>query len=226
MSSRRVLVVLLATLPLGVRAQEPPATPAPATTPAVAEGAPPSPHRAAPPPSDDDYLGFRLGVAIPRHSDLKGMGNGISGELFLGTRLKSYLAFEGGVGRYSLGGSLTQYPYGGAVTTKTEIVVIPITATVKAIMQIGVIELYGAAGGGVDLVEASTKQSGSGGGSATVSWKDQVFEVHVGGGVQGRLTHKLLFGVDLKYGVASADIQYLTINIDTLLVTASLVLDY
>lgn len=156
------------------------------------------------------YVAFRIGSIMPKADDLDGFDNGLAVEGAVGFKADRNFAFELGVGRSAMSASESGYVYDGvnyyAATMEANIVVYPVTATVKLIAPLQQVQLYGLIGGGVYFMTSEVSLNVEGYPSESVEGDANPFAFHVGGGLDVRISAKASVGAELKYIIGEADI--------------------
>lgn len=107
-----------------------------------------------------NYMNAKLGYFSPADDlDDAGFDGGFTGEIAFGRRLCKYSAIELGIGYYETGLSETEagYPAMGYMKEKSDITVVPITLTLKALYTFRGVAFYGGIGGGLYFADLDTK---------------------------------------------------------------------
>ncbi len=240
---RKLVLAVLALVPLWSAAQAPDPAPAPSAVPQASPSPAPAQATSGPQPiaiepaagpssprpvaaaatggSDRSYLFARLGAIVPRSSDMRGFGNGIAVEAGAGTRLARWLAVEIGTGymRTSEDDTLPTTD-GGSYRKQQDLSAVPFVATVRASVHARGFEAYALAGGGLYLwalggtITAGTAES--------YSDTSTTFGGHVGAGLSASLSPRFTLGLEAKYLLAQASFLGRTSELGSAIVTASL----
>jgi hypothetical protein len=163
-------------------------------------------------PTGGAYLTARLGAFSPTHSDLGRLNTGFDGELGLGYRFGRYLGVEGAVGYYRAAGEPHAPVLGPGVTEGEAILsVIPVTATLRALLPFDRAEFFALGGAGFYFANMDVRWTYSNltPDNATMmqsAWSasDTTLGVHAGAGFDVHLASGVLLGADLRYVFASA----------------------
>ncbi|HET7824041.1 MAG TPA: outer membrane beta-barrel protein [Anaeromyxobacter sp.] len=146
----------------------------------------------------DTYLVGKLGVISPQHDDLQGFDTGLAFEADLGFRVHPNLALEAGIGYWRSTGSQSGIVAPGVfVTADAEISAIPVTLSLKGILPVGKLDVFGLAGAGMYFVSGSVTVRGGVSGHASDS--GNAFGMHLGGGIAGHVTPQATLGVEVRY---------------------------
>jgi opacity protein-like surface antigen len=174
------------------------------------------------------YAGLKLGAVIPQHSDLDGYDSGFAIEGFVGHAMNDNFAVEVSLGRFSLSGSSSGFDPGlGAVVTVTsEVVAYPLLVTGKVIAPLDNVELYGLFGAGLYFISGDLSVSAPGYVPASRSDSDTATAVHLGAGMNYRVSSNARLGAEFKYLIGKtglySDITGEKSNFDSLMIGASL----
>ena len=153
-----------------------------------------------PPPAHTSTFSIRVGVAMPRSSDISGFDNGLAlAGVFAGGE-SEHLGYDVMVGLY-------QFSYPG---TSTVLRTVPVLGAVRFGGNLGNVAAYGLAGGGIGIVTASGTDSAS----ATP------FLVQLGGGLSLPLTTKSRMEIELRYLMGQAKLFQSNVGIDSMLLMA------
>jgi outer membrane protein W len=154
------------------------------------------------------YISFKAGIFSPESDDLEGFDTGFNGEIALGLYFNPNFAAEFGVGylktEYDESGSIAGYD----ITLSSEIMLIPITLTLKGIIPINKLELF--AGAGIGLYVTYFEAEGSISGIGRGSWDDwdTSFGPNVNLGAIYNINEKTFIGIEGKYLWADIDLPY------------------
>lgn len=171
--------------------------------------------------SKPDYFEMKAGVYTPSASrDLDSYTNstrdnfdsntGFAGEVVFGHYFLPMVALELGGGYFESKGSIAAKP--GDLKLK----VVPLVATGKVLLPLGLIEPYGLFGIGAyitDLNDSSNTISGS---------TDITYGLHVGAGVNINIQENMFVGVEAKYLWAEPSFGGQHINLDGFITTAAI----
>lgn len=136
------------------------------------------------------YLSMKAGIYSPDSDDLEDFDEGFAGEIALGHYFNQNLAVELGAGYFE-----TEEDIFGV---EADLMVIPVTLTVKPILPIGNLELYGLAGIGAYFVDGEL---------GSLDDSDTDCSPHAGLGFSYKITENLSFGVEGKYLWTSAEFK-------------------
>jgi opacity protein-like surface antigen len=176
-------------------------------------------------PSSPAYLLARLGAFVPQHSDLDQFRSGFDGELGVGYRFNPNLALEGALGYYkSSTPDVTLFDPGSGLTFtgNATLSVVPLTATMRAILPVDRVELSVLGGFGLYFATMEATASVPGIGSASQSYSDSPLGVHLGTGASVLLTPSASLGAELRYVWARATFNGSSGQIDGLRMDAML----
>jgi opacity protein-like surface antigen len=163
------------------------------------------------------YVGLRLGVFSPQHSDLDGYGSGFAAEVAVGSRFMPNLAGEVAVGNYRAGFDGPAYDAtGGVYTLKSTLSMTPITATAKLLLPLGPFEPYGLIGAGAYLASMDWDD-----GYSRLTSSSTTFGVHVGAGLGILFAPQATLGVEVRYVMASPRLFDQTWGTDGLQITGA-----
>jgi hypothetical protein len=201
-SSPRVFAALFATLlPVLAAAQAP--TPNPGAVPA-----PTAPSYASSGPGTDrsgrTYLSVKLGAISPQHDDISAFSTGFSLEGALGYRVNPNVALELSVGRFALSATAPGVIGGFLATITEDVVAYPVLGTLKLVLPLTKLDLFGLVGGGVYFIQGEVKATAPGFAALSNSDSDSTFGLHLGGGLNVHVSPHASFGAELKYIIGSA----------------------
>jgi opacity protein-like surface antigen len=112
---------------------------------------------------------------------------------------------------------------GGVVVNFTDdVVAYPVLGTLKLVLPLEKLELFGLLGGGVYFISDEAKASAAGIAPVTVSGSDSTFGFHLGGGASYRVTQNAMFGAELKYIVGSTKMYDTTFHFNSLIFAGTL----
>jgi opacity protein-like surface antigen len=220
-----VVAVLAQVVPPAQAAAQEPGRPADATAPAPA--APPpawtpvaQPQRASTP----IYVALRGGMYQPRGDflDVIEFNNGLELEAAFGVQVHRNVALEGGIGYYGASTDTMTVTDGvDTISLKLKLGVIPITASVRLLAPAGAVTFSALAGVGIHMaeVEAEADISGVGG---SLSESNNVFGLHLGGGVAVKVSERASVGAELRYTFAETTFLDEDVELDGLRIGAAL----
>jgi opacity protein-like surface antigen len=160
------------------------------------------------PSESHDIRDFNGGGSLS-HMDSK---NGFNGELAVGHYFLPVFAAELGVGYFESKGSPAAEP------GKTRLKVVPVVATAKALLPLGVVEPYGEFGIGAYFTEFDVEGNlGNFSGSSEVT-----YGLHAGAGVNFNLSETVFLGVGGRYLWAKPSFGGQDITLDGFTTTANL----
>jgi hypothetical protein len=218
-SSSRIFSALFATfLPVLAAAQAP--TPNPGAAPA-----PPARTYASSPGTDlsgRTYLSVKLGAISPQHDDISAYGTGFSIEGALGYRVNPNVALELSVGRFALSATAPGVIGGVLANITDDIVAYPVLATLKLVLPVQKLDLFGLVGGGVYFIQDEVKATAPGFPAASISDSDSAFGLHLGGGLNVHVSPHASFGAELKYVIGSAKLYDTTGHFNSLIFAGTL----
>lgn len=137
---------------------------------------------------------------------------GFAGEIALGHYFMPILALEVGVGYFQSEGSAEAQP------GETKLEVIPVTATGKLLIPIGMFEPYGLFGIGAYFTDLEVSgNTGTFDGSSEIT-----YGLHAGCGVNLNFSDEMFAGLEAKYLWAEPDFGGQDINIDGFITTANI----
>jgi len=191
----------------------------------------PAPVSPAPPPAVEPssssvpkYVAIRAGAIVPKHDDLEGFDNGFALEGAVGFRLNPNVALELGLGRWAMKANVQgDVGVGVPATLTAELVAYPILGSLKAFLVQDNVELFGLAGLGMYIMSVKADLSAPGYVPASVSDSTTAFGVHLGGGVNVRLSPTTQLGAELRYLIGKADMLDATMHFDSLQITGGLI---
>ncbi len=154
-----------------------------------------------------NYVVGKMGVYSPQSNDLESYDNGFNGEIALGHYFNRNLAGEVGLGYFGTGGTFYGYNgYDGYFSDDVSIDVVPMTASLKAILPLNSqVELYGIGGIGLYFVNANIDTSSQYRGHYSTSDDDATLGAHLGGGITINMDKRLFLGAEAKYLWANAN---------------------
>jgi outer membrane protein W len=167
------------------------------------------------------YSAFKAGVYSPSSShdiDTFNAGKrtdldsktGFAGEIAAGYYFLPMVALELGVGYFESKGSAEAQP------EETKLKVIPLTATGKALVQLGIFEPYGLFGIGAYITDLNvSNNTGTLRGSTEVT-----YGLHAGAGLNINFQEKMFAGVEAKYLWANPSFGGQHLKLDGFLTTA------
>lgn len=170
-----------------------------------------------------NYLAFKAGVYSPSESyDLNDFNagkttsldskTGFAGELAVGHYFLPMLALELGAGYFQSEGSAEAQP------GETKLQVVPVTATGKFLVPIGVFEPYGLFGIGAYFTDLEVSgNTGNFSGSSEIT-----YGLHAGAGVNVNFSNSMFAGLEGKYLWAKPSFGGQDVNIDGFITTANL----
>jgi len=170
-----------------------------------------------------NYVALKGGVYSPSDSydiDNFNSGNrtsldsktGFAGELAFGHYFLPMLAVEVGAGYFESDGSAEAEP--GEVTLK----VVPVVATAKALLPLGIFEPYALFGAGAYFTDFEA--SGNNNNSTFNGSTDVTYGLHAGAGLNVDFAKNLFAGVEAKYLWVESDFDGQDVNIDGFITTA------
>ncbi len=242
---RRLVLAIVAVIPVWSAAQAPPEAPpaavtaspeagAPATaTPAAQPGPGPQPiaiepaaPAASPPPqaaspvAQRSYVFARAGALVPRAADVEGFDTGVAFEAGAGTRLTRYLAVEVGTGYLRTSEDQTGSNASvGSYRMTQDLSAVPFVATVRLSGRAFGFEGYALAGAGVYLWSLSGEISSSQYAPYSFAGTNTGFGAHVGAGLSAPLSRRVTLGLEARYLVAQGTFLGRTSNLDSAIVT-------
>jgi len=167
------------------------------------------------------YGHLRIGVYMPKASDLDGFNNGLDVEGALGYRFHPNFAAEAGIGYYS---STTDTIQTLGASIKGTFSDLPITLSAKVILPAGIAEAYLLGGVGLHNVKLGAEASGAI--TSSISTTDTVFGYHLGGGFSIQVAPPLALSIDVRYLFGKAEFSFggqsTSGDIDALFVTGGL----
>lgn len=171
-----------------------------------------------------NYVMFKGGIYSPSESydirDFNGGGslshmdskNGVNGEIAFGHYFLPVFAVELGAGYFESDGSPAAEP------GKTRLKVVPVLATAKALLPLGMVEPFGEFGIGAYFTEFEVEGNlGNFSGSSEVT-----YGLHIGAGVNVNLSETVFLGVGGRYLWAKPSFGGQDITIDGFTTTANL----
>ena len=205
--------------------------------PSFAQSAPRPAYPSAPPPAypryapqdgvGKTYFAVKMGAIIPKHDDVSGYDNGFALEGAIGYRVNRNVALEVSVGRFSMGfeesGYLyDDYGYSYAAKYTDEVVAYPVLGTARFIAPVDAIEVYGLVGAGMYIMSDDVELKIEGLLPETDSDSDTPFALHVGGGMNFRVSPRAVLGAEVKYIIGKAEMYDVTSNFNSVLFGAFL----
>ena len=173
--------------------------------------------------SPENYLAIKAGVYSPSDSnDLNDFNGGsttrldsktgFAGEIAAGHYFLPNVALEVGAGYFQSEGSAAAQP------GETKLKVVPVTATGKVLIPIGMFEPYGLFGIGAYFTELDVNgNTGNFSGSSEIT-----YGLHAGAGVNLNFTKDMFVGLEGKYLWAKPSFGGQDINLDGFITTANL----
>lgn len=170
-----------------------------------------------------NYMALKVGVYSPSDSyDLNDFNGGqttrldsktgFAGELAVGHYFLPMLAVEAGAGYFQSEGSAEAQP------GETKLKVVPVTATGKILIPIGIFEPYGLFGIGAYFTDLEVSgNTGNFSGSSEIT-----YGLHAGGGVNLNFGNEMFVGLEAKYLWAKPSFGGQDINLDGFITTANL----
>ncbi len=157
-----------------------------------------------------NYVNLKLGGFFPTDDlDDADFDSGFTGEIAYGRYFFPYLALEAGFGYYKTEMSAKDacYPAVGCAKEENEIIVVPLTVTVKGVYTMNKAEFYGGLGGGVYFAEIDGNVKVSGYSDVSISDDDTVAGGHIMLGVNYNITEQFFLGVEGK-SIWTADAEF------------------
>ncbi|HEY3490055.1 MAG TPA: outer membrane beta-barrel protein [Candidatus Deferrimicrobiaceae bacterium] len=142
-----------------------------------------------------NYAAIRGGFYSPQSHDLDGFKTGFDGEAAIGHYFNRNLIGEVGVGYFKTDFNGSDPFASGNV----KISAIPVTVTVKAVLPLDSVELYGGAGMGAYFNELKYNAAIAGVGSASGSASDTSFGFHLVAGGTADLSQTVFMGLEFRY---------------------------
>jgi opacity protein-like surface antigen len=161
----------------------------------------------AQPTGGNTYVSARLGAFAPQDEDIEYLDNGLEGEVAIGWYLNPSVAAELGVGFFNASGDVSWYDdyYGGVLSSKDTLRVVPFTGTIRLLAPIDRLTFSALAGVGLYQVRMESEIT-DGYDTASFSDTDSTFGFHLGAGAALELSPTTSLGVDLRYVVAKAEL--------------------
>jgi opacity protein-like surface antigen len=135
-------------------------------------------------------IGLKLGAYSPQHDNMEDFNEGFNGEIFYGLRFHRNFAAELGAGYFKASGKFPGVDF--------SLKVIDILYTVKGIIPLGILDIYGGPGIGVYFakVNVSSTLPGFAGGDSDMSTS---FGYHILAGANFNITREVFLGIEGKY---------------------------
>jgi hypothetical protein len=172
--------------------------------------------------SGKTYFAVKLGGISPQHDDIRSYGTGFSVEGALGYRVNPNVALELSVGRFGLNATVSG-DLGGVIATVTDdVVAYPVLATLKLLVPLDKLELFGLLGGGVYFISDEVKITAPGFAPLSGSDSASPFAFHLGGGANVRISPNAMVGAELKYIIGSATMYDVTNHFNSLIFAGTL----
>jgi opacity protein-like surface antigen len=218
-----VVAVLAQAVPLAHAAAQEPTRPADAAAPAQ----PPAWIPAAKPArsSTPVYVTLRGGMYQPRGDfmDVIEFNSGLELEAAFGVQVHRNVALEGGIGYYGASTDTVTVTDGiDTISMKMKLGVIPITASLRLMAPAGAVTFSALAGVGVHMAELEADLDWPGVISGSTSESDNVFGLHLGGGVAVQVSERASVGAELRYTFAEATFLEEDVELDGLRIGAVL----
>ena len=146
----------------------------------------------------EGYIALKGGFYSPTSEDLRdnGFKTDLNVEAVIGMYANKNLALEFGSGYFQTDSSVSG---AGGFHEKAEISVVPVIATIKAVLPIDFVELYGGGGVGLYVVNFDDKGFDPVAGSFSGEDNDVVIGGHLVAGANIDITRKVFLGVEGKY---------------------------
>ena len=146
----------------------------------------------------EGYIAFKGGIYSPTSEDLRDAGfkTDLNVEAVVGMYANKNLALEFGAGYFQTDSSVSG---AGGSHEKAEISVVPVIATIKAVLPIDYVELYGGGGIGLYVVDFESNTFDPVAGSFSGDDNDTIIGGHVLAGANIDITRKVFLGVEGKY---------------------------
>jgi opacity protein-like surface antigen len=142
------------------------------------------------------YLTLKGGAFFPQGT-FKRAESGFNGEIAYGVQFSRWIALELGSGYFEMRDT-GRVSFGSNFTLKGSMYAIPLTLTVKGILPLGPLDVYGLAGGGGYYVHAKGAVRTSFG-STTGSIDTGLAGGFLGAGVAYNFTSRFFLGLEAKY---------------------------
>jgi opacity protein-like surface antigen len=144
-----------------------------------------------------NYFALKGGIFYPQ-GDLKDLDTGFNGEAAFGIQFNRCVAMEIGSGYFELGDTARASFGRASLSLDGNMYAIPLTVTLKGILPLGRLDLYGLAGGGGYYVHASGTFTSSAG-RTSGSGDTVVAGGFLGAGIAYNFTREFFLGLEGKY---------------------------
>jgi opacity protein-like surface antigen len=145
----------------------------------------------------NNYIVLKGGIFYPQ-GDVKELDTGFNGELAVGVQFSRFAAMEIGSGYFDLGHAARASFAGSNLSLNGNIYSIPLTITLKAILPLGRLDLYGLAGGGGYYLHANGTVDTSFG-RRSGAMDAAVAGGFLGAGIAYNFTREFFLGLEGKY---------------------------
>lgn len=171
-----------------------------ATVPAFAEN---------PPKNPPNYATLKLGAYLPQADDMDNFNDGFNVEVAVGQYINPYVAVDLSVGYLKSNGS--------ASGVSGQVRAYPVLLSIKGVVPLSIVELYGLVGGGVYFTDAQTSALG-----INASKTDTTSGFQAGAGANFNLSGNVFLGVEGKYFWSYPEFDSFKVHIDGIQATANI----